>query len=55
MSNSGRALGVCMALRRRYEDALLAIAHMDVYTREDEKEPHEVMRRIAKEALGDRT
>jgi hypothetical protein len=33
------------------EDALLAIATMDVYTREKEKPAHEVMRDVARTAL----
>lgn len=33
------------------KDALLGIAHMDVYTRDGEKPAHEVMREIALAAL----
>lgn len=54
-NDRGRALAVCQAFKKRYESALLAIAHMDIYTREGEKEPHDVMREIAKEALHDRS
>lgn len=36
---------------RMMEDALRAIAMMDVFTREGEKPPHEVMRDLAKTAL----
>ena len=37
--------------RTRLENALLHIATMDVYTRDGEQEPHELMRAIACDAL----
>jgi hypothetical protein len=36
-----------------FENALLAIALMDVYTREGEELPHDTMRAIANKALED--
>ena len=38
-------------LLKRYEAALLAIIHMDVYTRDGEAPAHEVMREIAVKAV----
>lgn len=51
IADQGREIERMHGDKMRFFDALLSIHVMDVFTREGEQEPHEVMRAIASRAL----